>query len=76
MKLRIKVLGAIFRALKSSTCLDGRYEFVYDPACRDYDWLVVFDELPVACEELACPREHTILCTWVGSGWHPACFVS
>ena len=64
MKLRIKVLGSIFRALKSSTCLDGRYESVYDPACRDYDWLVVFDELPVACEELACPREHTILCTW------------
>jgi len=48
------------------------YVFDYDPACEDYDWLVVYDEL---CEEnigtflggreeLRCPREHTILATW------------
>ncbi len=41
-----------------------RYEFVYDPACEDYDWLVVFDEMPVDCETLRCPCEQTILCTW------------
>ena len=38
--------------------------FTQDRDCRDYDWLVVFDEMPVAREELACPREHTILATW------------
>lgn len=38
-------------------------EFTRDPDCRDYDWLVVYDELPrsLKYEELACPREHTIL---------------
>ena len=48
------------------------YVFVDDPACDRYDWLVVFDEMPdedrgtfrKGCEELKCPREHTILCTW------------
>ena len=34
-----------------------------DPACRDYDWLVVFDDL-AEVETLACPRERTILATW------------
>ena len=38
--------------------------FTQDCGCRDYDWLVVFDEMPVKSEELACPREHTILATW------------
>ena len=38
--------------------------FTQDRDCRDYDWLVVFDEMPVDREELVCPREHTILATW------------
>lgn len=40
-------------------------EFTRDPDCRDYDWLVVYDEMPTAAprEELACPPEHTILIT-------------
>lgn len=40
-------------------------EFTRDPACRDYDWLVVYDEMPTSApkEELACPPEHTILIT-------------
>ena len=45
--------------------------FVYDPACEDYDWLVVYDEMPSAdigtfkkgCEKLLCPKECTILAT-------------
>lgn len=45
--------------------------FIQDPACRDYDWLVVYDSfLPGGKhgafherERLACPREHTILIT-------------
>jgi len=41
----------------------AQYEFITDPACEDYDWLVVFDEFD-APETLHCPRERTILCTW------------
>ena len=41
----------------------GDYAFVTDAACREYDWLVVFDELD-GREELACPRERTVLATW------------
>ena len=62
-RIRIKVMGPMFGAFTKSTCVD-RYEFVYDAACTEYDWLVVFDELPVKCERLACPKERTILCTW------------
>ena len=62
-KIRIKVMGSVFGRLTESACI-GPYEFVYDVACADYDWLVVFDELPVASEALRCPRERTILCTW------------
>ena len=47
------------------------YVFTADPACSDYDWLVVYDEMPShdvgtlkgGCEELRCPRECTILAT-------------
>ena len=39
------------------TRIDGKWEFVYDPACANCDWLVVFDELPSRCERLACPKE-------------------
>ena len=62
--VRIKVLCSLLSSIPSSTVGGGSYEFAYDPACEDYDWLVVFDELPVDCEVLRCPRERTILCTW------------
>ena len=62
--VRIKVLCALFDPSLPPTRCGGAYEFVYDSACRDYDWLVVFDELPSRCERLACPKERTILCTW------------
>lgn len=47
------------------------YEFISDPVCVDYDWLVVYDEMPSSdvgtfrngYEELRCPRECTILAT-------------
>lgn len=46
-------------------------EFIFDPACRNYDWLVVNNEIPsvgggrsgYGFEELACPRAHTMLTT-------------
>ena len=62
--VRIKVLCALFKPSLPPLRCGGDYEFVYDPACADYDWLVVFDEMPVDCEVLRCPRERTVLCTW------------
>ena len=49
----------------------GNCRFVFDAACRDYDWLVVYDDLPVVppdhrhrhVEPLPCPRENTLLVT-------------
>lgn len=61
--MRVKVLGALFGAGMPKTVCSG-HEFVYDPQCADYDWLVVYDELPCERTELRCPRENTILCTW------------
>lgn len=45
--------------------------FIMDATCREYDWLVVFDDFPRKdmgsivheAEPLACPREKTILVT-------------
>ena len=44
--------------------------FIMDGDCRDYDWLVVYEEVPRGggsvvdeAEQLACPKEHTILVT-------------
>jgi hypothetical protein len=49
----------------------GGCEFVFDREARDYDWLVVYDELPPApgqvqksaAEALACPAANTLLIT-------------
>ncbi|MCU0777315.1 MAG: glycosyltransferase family 10 [Akkermansiaceae bacterium] len=49
----------------------GNCQFIFDRNERAYDWLVVWDDLPSASgerhtlwrEELACPREHTLLVT-------------
>lgn len=50
--------------------IDG-CRFIMDATCREYDWLVVFDDFPRKdmgsiireAEPLACPREKTILVT-------------
>ena len=49
----------------------GNCEFLFDPDARDYDWLVVYDDVPRRAEEqrkqageaLACARAHTLLVT-------------
>lgn len=49
----------------------GNCRFVFDRDCRDYDWLVVYDDLPSLAnerhtlwvEELACSRQNTLLIT-------------
>lgn len=46
-------------------------QFIHESGCRDYDWLVVYDDMPKRSagsiirelEPLACPKEHTILVT-------------
>ena len=50
----------------------GRIEWVTDIEARDYDWLVVYDDLPpkggerltLRVEELACPQSQTVLITY------------
>lgn len=49
----------------------GNCRFTFDRDAREYDWLVVYDDVPPtgggdkyqAFEELACPREQTLLVT-------------
>lgn len=46
----------------------GTCRFDFDVDCRDYDWLVVYQDLPKGDslfteEKLACPREKTMLIT-------------
>ncbi len=51
---------------------DNGVHFVFDPDCRDYDWLFVYDDLPptagerlpVSSERLSCSRARTILLTY------------
>ena len=43
----------------------GNCRFIFDLDCRDYDWLIVYDDLPrdSPVEHLACPRQNTMLIT-------------
>lgn len=50
----------------------GRCQFLFEPDERNYDWLVVYDDLTcreggertsLRVEELSCPREHSLLVT-------------
>ena len=49
----------------------GQCRFIFDREARDYDWFVVYDDLPphpgerfsTASESLACPRSRTLLIT-------------
>lgn len=75
-RLRVKVLGNLAEAIwlhqfpHNEPVWEG-CEFVFGRDVRDYDWLLVYDDLPsrageakrIAREELACPREHTLLVT-------------
>ena len=75
-RLRVKVISST----PTSTWLHqfphnepvwGECEFVFEREARDYDWLLVYDDVParpgeakkVSREPLACPREHTLLVT-------------
>ena len=60
--MTVKVVGKGSKAGGGSFEYAPGFSFVSDLACRDYDWLVVYDELG-APERLACPHERTILAT-------------
>jgi len=75
-RLRVKVLSSLPAAvwlhqLPHNEPVWGNCEFVFDRDGREYDWLMVYDDLPARAgeakkttrEELACPRAHTLLVT-------------
>lgn len=79
-RLRIKFLGKSKPGTDGASWLKcfpgnaprwGNCDFIFDRHCRDYDWLVVYDDLPSLAgerhplwvEDLACPPEHTLLIT-------------
>lgn len=57
------------------TQLQNKYpnhDYIFDPEARDYDWFVVYDDLPrsgdeklpLRTESLSCPKANTILITY------------
>lgn len=75
-RVRVKVLANLSVAtwlhqLPAGEPAWGGCTFVFDRDARDYDWLVVYDDLPAhpgepkrtTRETLACPRAHTLLVT-------------
>lgn len=76
--IRIKLLGKYkpgadgegwFRNFPGGKPIWGNCHYTFDRNCREYDWLVVYDDLPslagerhtLWAEELACPPENTLL---------------
>lgn len=75
-QIRVKVLANLPAAswlhqLPAGQPTWGNCTFIFDRDARDYDWLVVYDDLPTRAgeprkcttESLACAREHTLLVT-------------
>ena len=69
--MKIKVLARRAKVGTPDFEYSPGYKFVSDPSCTDYDWLVVYDEMPSkdvgvfrnGHEVLRCPKERTILAT-------------
>ena len=75
-RLRVKVISSLptevwLHQFPHNEPVWGECEFVFDRSAADYDWLLVYDDLPAregeakktSREELACPRAHTLLVT-------------
>ncbi len=67
---RVKFLGnystrAWLRQFPDNRPYWGACEFIFDPDERDYDWLVVYNDMPGEHQEevLSCPASHTMLIT-------------
>jgi hypothetical protein len=76
LHLRVKVLSSLPAAVwmhqfPHNEPVWGNCEFIFERDAREYDWLLVYDDLPARAgeakkttrEELACPRAHTLLIT-------------
>ena len=75
-KLRVKVTSknniSAFQFTDLPQQFADRIEWVLDRDATDYDWLVVYDDLPPSGSErltlneemLPCPQEHTVLLTY------------
>ena len=63
--MKIKVVSVWMEKWLQRELQLGDVLFTRDPDCRDYDWLVVYDEIPRAQKvtEVYCPADHTILVT-------------
>ena len=75
-RLRVKVIGSTpvstwLHQFPHNEPVWGGCEFVFEREARDYDWLLVYDDVParpgetkkISREPLACAREHTLLVT-------------
>lgn len=65
---RGRSFAGVLRQFPGSLPQWGDCRFEFDVDCRDYDWLVVYHDLPpdgrfFTEEKLACPRERTMLLT-------------
>lgn len=80
-RLRVKLLGKYIPGQDGEWWLPffpnrklewGNCQFILDRNCREYDWLVVYGEMPLVGEkrlpiweeELACPRQNTLFTTY------------
>lgn len=71
-KIRVKMLSRLRFEVGNLPNPYPELEFCFDPDERNYDWLVIYDDLPkqgterfsIAQEELACFPENTILLTY------------
>lgn len=68
--IRVKVIQKGLSEEESYTVERDGCLFIYDTNCTQYDWLMVYDEVPKCTgtiknetETLACPKERTILVT-------------
>lgn len=75
-RLRVEVLSGVPAAVflhqfPHNEPARGNCELVFERDAREYDWLLVYDDLPArpgeakrtTREDLACPRAHTLLVT-------------
>ncbi len=69
--IRVKMVGTVppegwLRHFPQGRPSWGRCAFEFAPAARNYDWLVIYNDLPSFCDQeeiLACPSRNTLLVT-------------
>lgn len=68
----VKAIGGTVARFMGGRVFDwnAKYRFTCDPACVEYDWLCIYDELPARRPEvrfgkmiLSCPKEQVLLAT-------------